>query len=87
MHSSPEDIIHPTHINGPHPDRNPIFNQLLLFSFLRLFRRCSQARRCQDLHAHETGSQSSPGEGDQMVRLSLADAKVFRRGESCIMSS
>lgn len=47
----------------------------------------SEAGRCKDVYAHASRAQSSAGESDQVVRLSVADTEVFGRGESGVVSA
>lgn len=52
-----------------------------------MFVGCSEAGRREDIHEDEESAESFAGESYQMVRLSVADAEVFRRGESSELSS
>lgn len=48
---------------------------------------CSEAGRREDVHEDEESAEPFAGESYQMVRLSVADAEVLRRGESSELSS
>lgn len=48
---------------------------------------CSEVGRREDVHEDEESAEPFAGESYQMVRLSVADAEVFRRGESSELSS
>lgn len=51
------------------------------------FSNCSEAGWRENVHENEKSAEASTGEGDQMVRLSLVDAEMLGRRESCQLSS
>jgi len=48
---------------------------------------CSEAGRRENIHEDEESTEPFAGESYQMVRLPVADAEMFRRGESSELSS
>ena len=52
------------------------FKQLNRFNLI-FFYFCSQTRRREDVHEDAAGAQQHPEQGDQVVRLPLADAEVL----------